>query len=245
MTHLPTHPYLLHPRTGDPLRAIGRTQSGRLVWPQLGAAPDPPADPAPGAGQPSANPPADPGAGAGQPPTTPPPAGDPTDKPLGPGGEKALREEREARKALEKQLGELAPLKQLAELLGSKPTGNAPTELEQLTERLTKHEEELNSERTARWRAEIAAAKGLTLQQAARLQGSTREELEADAAELLTLFPAAPAGPRNPAPDPSQGSRGTAPPVDLDAQIAAAQKTGNVREVIRLQKQKLASTVQQ
>ena len=238
MTHLPTHPHLLHPRTGDPLRAIGRTRSGRLIWPQLGAAPEPPGNP--GTGQPPAGdpptppPPADPASPPAPP--TDPPAGD---KPLGPGGEKALREEREARKALEKKLAALAPLEQLAEMLGGKPTGDGKTDLEQLTERLSRHEEDLASERQARWRAEIAADKGLTLQQAARLQGATREELEADAAELLTLFPATPAGPRNPAPDPSQGARGTQPP-DLEAQIAAAQKEGDWRKVIALQRQKLA-----
>src|SRR5690606_1179068 len=36
--------------------------------------------------------------------------------------------------------------------------------------------------------AEVAAAKGLTLEQARRLQGGTREELEADADELVALF---------------------------------------------------------
>ena len=39
-------------------------------------------------------------------------------------------------------------------------------------------------------RAEIAAEKGLTLSQAKRLIGSTREELEADADELLQAFKA-------------------------------------------------------
>jgi len=160
------------------------------------------------------------------------------DKPLGPGGEKALREEREARKALEKQLAELSPLKQLAEALGGKATGDGKTDMERLTERLSQHETELASEREARFRLEVAAAKGLTPQQAERLHGKTREELEADADALLALFPAAPAGPRNPAPDPSQGSRGAQPP-DLEAQIVAAQKAGDFRKVIALQKQKL------
>ncbi|SBT64228.1 hypothetical protein GA0070622_1198 [Micromonospora sediminicola] len=251
MTHLPTHPHLRHPRTGDPLRALGRTRSGRLIWPQLGAAPDPPA-PAPGPGQPPADPgtgapPANPGTGSGgggQPPADPAPTGgDPQDKPLGPGGEKALREEREARKALERQIGELAPLKQLADLLGTKPTGDGKTDLEQLTERLNKHDEDLAKERAARWRAEVAHEKGLTPAQAARLNGGTRDELAADADALLQLFPAAPAGPRNPAPDPTQGTRGNQP-ADLEALIAAAQKSGNVREVIRLQKQKLTPVQQ-
>ncbi|MET9959338.1 hypothetical protein ABZ128_09650 [Streptomyces sp. NPDC006326] len=39
-------------------------------------------------------------------------------------------------------------------------------------------------------RAQVAADKGLTTAQAARLQGSTREELEADADALVALFPA-------------------------------------------------------
>lgn len=39
-------------------------------------------------------------------------------------------------------------------------------------------------------RAEIASAKGLTAAQAKRLTGSTREELEADADDLLESFPA-------------------------------------------------------
>lgn len=233
MTHLPTHPHLRHPRTGDPLRAIYRTRSGRLVWPQMGASPDDPA-----AGDPPAptTPPADPAT-----PSTPPADPATGDKPLGPGGEKALAAEREARKALEKELASLAPLKQLAQALGGQPTGDGKTDLERLTERLTQHETELASERAGRYRAEVAAAKGLTPQQAARLQGATREELEADADALLTLFPAAPAGPRNPAPDPSQGSRGTQP-ADIDAQIRDAQSKGDWRTVITLQNQKLATT---
>lgn len=35
---LPVHPSLLHPLTGEPLRAIGVTKGGRAVWPQLGGA---------------------------------------------------------------------------------------------------------------------------------------------------------------------------------------------------------------
>lgn len=170
-----------------------------------------------------------------------PPADPPkVDEPLGPAGKKALDEERTARKELERKLAALAPLEQLAQALGGKATGDGKTDLERLTERLTEHETELATERAARYRAEVAAAKGLTPQQAARLQGSTREELEADADALLTLFPAAPAGPRNPVPDPSQGPRGTQPP-DLEAQITAAQNAGDVRRVIALQKQKLAN----
>lgn len=58
-------------------------------------------------------------------------------------------------------------------------------------------------------RLEVAAEKGLTPAQAKRLVGDTREQLEADADEILTTFPtAAPEKPKKPKPDPSQGPRG-------------------------------------
>lgn len=59
-------------------------------------------------------------------------------------------------------------------------------------EKVTIEERVADIERAARaseeraLRAEVANAKGLTPSQAKRLVGSTREELEADAAELLT-----------------------------------------------------------
>lgn len=60
-------------------------------------------------------------------------------------------------------------------------------------------------------RSEVAAERGLTLAQARRLIGSTREELEADAdafkAELPTP-PPSPYPPNTPRPDPSQGPSG-------------------------------------
>jgi hypothetical protein len=49
--------------------------------------------------------------------------------------------------------------------------------------------DELAKERVMRLRAEIAAEKKLTPAQAKRLNGSSREELEADADELLEAFP--------------------------------------------------------
>lgn len=176
---------------------------------------------------------------APHPPTNPPsvsapvapPAGDPpqVDPPLGPAGEKALAEERAARKALERELAGLAPLKQLAVALGG--TGqpsNGKSEVELLNERFAAHEQTLADERAARWRAEVAHEKGLTPQQAARLSGTTREELLTDADELLKLFPATPAGQsgpgRGPRPDPSQGSRGGAALSGREAGLAEAQK---------------------
>ena len=36
MQHLPIHPSLLHPLTGEPLTAVGVLPSGRVVWPIMG-----------------------------------------------------------------------------------------------------------------------------------------------------------------------------------------------------------------
>ena len=164
---------------------------------------------------------------------------EPDDKPLGPGGERALAAEREARKALEQKF---KPLEALLTALngGQKPTGDK-SEVELLNERFAQYEKDLAAEREARWRVEVAQAKNLTAEQSAWLQGGTREELEASADRLLAAFPAAPTGPRNPAPDPSQGGRGGQPGPDLDAQIADATKAGDWRKAAALQKSKLAN----
>jgi hypothetical protein len=194
-----------------------------------------PNEPAPNAA-PAGDPQATQQQGQAQPPA-PTPAAD--DRPLGPAGERALAAEREARKALEKQL---APF--LALVGGGGAAGGdqgKPDPLAALQERLASHETELKAEREARWRAEVATASGLTLDQAARLRGATREELLADAAALKALFPAAPAGAQGgasgtPAPDPSQGARGV--PDDIDAQIEAATKAGRYADAIALKRVK-------
>jgi hypothetical protein len=174
----------------------------------------------------------------GDPPATPPPAaGTPSeDKPLGPNGEKALQAEREARQELEKKLKALAPLEQLAAALGGGDAVQGKSEIEKLTERQAAFEKQVAEERAARFRAEIANEKGLTPQQAARLQGANREELAADADALVAAFgitPGAPAAPGTPKPDPSQGARPGGEP-DIDQQIRAAESKGDVRESIRL-----------
>lgn len=74
-------------------------------------------------------------------------------------------------------------------------------------------------------RLEVAADKGLTSAQAKRLVGTTREEVEADADEVLRDFPtAAKPGVKTPRPDPSQGSRGATAMSGRDAGLAEAQK---------------------
>ena len=94
----------------------------------------------------------------------------------------------------------------------------------------------LAPQRAARIAAQIAAAlevaheKGLTPAQAKRLVGNTREELEADADEVLRDFPVTPATPPTkpgPKPDPSQGPKGDPPAraKSLTEAIAAQRKT--------------------
>jgi hypothetical protein len=171
-------------------------------------------------------------------------AGDPQpkDEQLGEAGLKALQAEREARKALEEELKGLAPLKQLADAIrgGQHVPEDEKTQVEKLSEQIQQLQQQNEQERLGRLRLEVATAAGLTPEQAARLQGSSREELAADAAALLQLFPAVEQqGPRRPAPDPSQGGRG-APP-DLQSQIAAAEAKGDWRTAMALKSQMLTN----
>ena len=72
-------------------------------------------------------------------------------------------------------------------------------------------------------RARVALEKGLTAAQEKRLVGSTKEELLADADQLLIdLGAIPPAPPVVPKPDPSIGPKAPAKPSGLNAAIAAA-----------------------
>lgn len=188
--------------------------------------------------------PADP-AGATPPNPAPTPPADPAQplaEPLGDAGKKALQAERDARRALEQQLKDLKPLVDFVSQVrgGQAVPDSQKTEAEQLSTRIAELEKAAADERQARIRLEVAAEKGLTPDQAARLQGATREELAADADSLKALFPTAAPAPGTPAPDPSQGARGAAS-ADLEALIAKAQADGNVREVLRLKARQLAA----
>jgi hypothetical protein len=235
LKHLPTHATLVDPFDGLALKALGFKRNGAPIWPAMGGS-QPVADPpAPAPTDPAPTPDPSP-----QPPS--PTASAPTDQ-LGDAGKKAIAEERDRATAERKranelqakfdmlgpigaQLAELESLKPLALALSGKAQGNTKTDLELLTERLTAQEQaiaeqrdEAAKERLLRIRLEVAQEKGLTKAQAARLTGTTAEELAADADELLALFPAPvvvtppAADPKTPAPkpDPSQGARGEAP----------------------------------
>ncbi|MEW2580135.1 hypothetical protein [Streptomyces syringium] len=80
------------------------------------------------------------------------------------------------------------------------------TEAQRLTERAEAAERQAEQTRAELIRAQVAHSRGLTERQAARLVGATREELEADADELLADI--TPGGHRLMQPDPSQGSSG-------------------------------------
>lgn len=73
---------------------------------------------------------------------------------------------------------------------------------EKLTARVAELEKELYEANGRAVRMEVAAAKGLTAAQAKRLVGTTSEELEADADELLSTFKPATEG------DPGEGDDG-------------------------------------
>lgn len=65
---------------------------------------------------------------------------------------------------------------------------SSKTELQKLAERVEASEKRAADAEAKQLRTEIASAKGLTAAQAKRLTGSTMEELEADADDLLAAF---------------------------------------------------------
>lgn len=117
---------------------------------------------------------------------TPDPAEDQDNKPdpaanLGDAGKRALEAERKRARDEKKRADELAArLKDLED--------KDKTEGERLTGRLTEAEKRAEAAEARALRLEVAHAKGLTPGQAKRLVGTTQEELEADADEILAEF---------------------------------------------------------
>jgi hypothetical protein len=145
------------------------------------------------------------------------PAGDPQADPkpeadqLGDAGKKALAAEREQRKAAEKELAKYRKAEQ----------DRAEADKTEAEKRAAAEQRAVDAELRAT-RLEVAHEKGLTPAQAKRLVGATKEELEADADEILRDFPTGPAKPAAPKPDPSQGARGETKtrPSSLGAAVA-------------------------
>jgi hypothetical protein len=157
------------------------------------------------------------GGGAGPAPTPKDPAA--VDE-LGEGGKKALEQERKARRDAEKrEAATAAELKKLQE--------KDLSEQERTTKRAEEAERNAAAAELRAMRLEVAAETGIPLAMAGRLQGATKAELEADAAELLKLIPAqgGQQQPKTPKPDPSQGGTGGAKPATgKEAGIAEAQR---------------------
>lgn len=108
-----------------------------------------------------------------------PDPGDPDQ--LGEAGKKALDAERKRARDEKKRADELeARIREIED--------RDKSEGERLTEKLTAAEQRAQDAEQRAMRLEVAAAKGLTSAQAKRLVGSTVEELEADADEILDAF---------------------------------------------------------
>lgn len=127
-----------------------------------------------------------------------------SDETLGEPGVKALQSEREARKAAEKLATEReARIRELED--AGKSADEKERERVASLEKSDRDKESAIAERDAKLlRYEIAAAKGLDLKAALRLQGSTKEELEADADEFSKSFGSGRVGEV-----PGAGARGT------------------------------------
>lgn len=148
-------------------------------------------------------------------PSTPEPDGD---KPLGPGGEAALKTERSRANKLEKDLKAA-----LAKIQADEDAKK--TDLERAQAAASAAEQKAAELEVRATRAEVVAEKGVPSNLAKFVTGSTREELEAAADELLAAIPAGkPAGPK---PDPSQGARGGDPVGKADAGKAEAARRFN------------------
>ncbi|MET0887563.1 MAG: hypothetical protein ABWX92_14065 [Mycetocola sp.] len=142
-------------------------------------------------------------------PTDPPTA----DEPLREPGVKALAAERAARSKAESDLAALR-----------KEIEDSKLSAEQKAAADLKAAQDAAATSAAKaLRYEVAAEHGIPLTLAARLTGTTREEIERDAETFKTLIPAGatPPVPRIPAPDPGQGPR-PATPVSEDDQIYEA-----------------------
>lgn len=112
---------------------------------------------------------------------TDPPKTDPPDA-LGEAGRKALEEERKARRDAEKRAKEAE-----ARITELESTGKSDSH--KIADQLAAVQKDLDDERRERRVLEVATAKGLTPAHVKRLSGTTKEELDASADELLADFP--------------------------------------------------------
>lgn len=153
------------------------------------------------------------------------------DEQLGESGKKALQREREARKAADKARTE-------AEAKVKEFEDRDKSEQQKANERAEEAEKAAEQAKAEALRYRIAAKNEISDEDAEIFLTGTDEDTLTKQAERLVALRGEQAAPRTPKPDPSQGSRG---PVDLDAQIADAEKKGDVRASIRLKQEKAAA----
>ncbi len=173
-TTLPIHPTLIDPATGEPLEALA-VINGRTVWPVLGGSEDADTEPEPqGDDEPDSLEETD--------------KSERDDKKPEPFDEarfqKSLNKKNSENANLRKRLAELEPLAAKAKELEDA----GKSESERLTERASSAEDRATAAEQRALRLEVAMDKGLTPAQARRLVGSTKEELEEDADDLLASF---------------------------------------------------------
>lgn len=140
---------------------------------------------------------------------------------LGDPGKAALAAERKARRDAEKAAKELqAKLKEFED--------RDKSDSEKTAEALAAAEKRAADAEAKALRLEVAASKELTPAQAKRLVGTTQEELEADADEILEAFPAKGATPppsNKPKPDIRGGGDPTGEPTDVKALVDSIPST--------------------
>jgi hypothetical protein len=135
--------------------------------------------------------------------------GDPADKPLGENGEKALKAERDARKAAESSAAALQ--KQLDEINAANLS-----DLEKAQKAAADAQAQADTARTEALRYRIASESGITDNAELILTGADEETMRKQAALWVERTPT------SPKPDPSQGAKGDAPKNSTADQFAAA-----------------------
>jgi hypothetical protein len=141
-------------------------------------------------------------------------------------------------KALAAQKDEIKGLRGKAARLAEIEEANKTAE-QKTAEALAAAQAEAAQSSAKALRYEVAAAKGLDMALAARLTGSTKEELEADADALKALIPKAPEAPQPPAGPtvPGQQSGGQQPALVTQSDLDALAASGKYDEINRLRRE--------
>lgn len=215
----------IHPFTG--LRAVGVLPSGRVVWPIKGAE-DNGGD---AAGSDQGGNGGDQGAGDGKPSSGESAAGATgAGKTFTQADLDRIVSERVARER--SKYGDYEALKTKAGKFDEIEEANK-SELERANAKAEAAERRAAELERQGWQRDAAEAAKLPASMAARLTGSTLEEMQADAKALAESLKGVNPGPG----DAGQGTRTNSGP-SLDEQIAAATKAGNHRLAIALKRQK-------